>query len=83
MPEMHSDRNPYRRIARNFEMLLTDEDRERFRAIVASVEADWFTTASAIFGMGLDAWEHQAAAALAEDNAAQAEREADNDAATN
>lgn len=72
---MYYERKAYKRIAPNFEALLTDAARERFRAIVATTDADWYTTANVIFGMGLDAWEQARAAVVAEDSAAQAAQE--------
>jgi len=75
---MSDERKPYKRIPDNFETLLTNAARKRFRAIVVGIEDDWYNTANIIFSMGLDAWERQAAA-IAEDNAAQAAMEAANE----
>lgn len=53
------DRKPYKRIAANFEGLLTDTGREGLREAVAANDADWYETAAALFDLGVAEWRNR------------------------
>lgn len=56
---MEDKRKPYKRIAANFESLLTEEGRAGLREAVAASDADWYETAARIFDLGVAEWRLQ------------------------
>jgi len=63
---MKSRRKPFTQIAENFKFLLRPGDADRLQTLVNNMDANWYDVVAIAFTKGLDAWERDTAAALAE-----------------